>query len=313
MHWRASFCLGLSMALVGCYVALAKPLVMLLGVFALAWIRFVVGVLAVPHWLRKPPEEPPLSWRLKGLLFLESFLGNFLFSICMLYGVSQTSALAAGIILSMLPIAVAWLSALFLRETISHRLGWALFCAAAGMLLLNTTSALASSQTSSIWGNALVLAAVFCEAAYAVIGKRLSTALSPRRITAMINLWGCVLMTPLAVWYWPDVDLGQLALGTWAMVLFYGLAASVWSVWLWMTGLRHVTASQAGILTVMLPIAACLTGWALGEAPNALQGVAMLLALGGVLLASIHAPGGASKTPRSTQAGAEREKNNISE
>ena len=121
------------MALVGCYVALAKPLVMLLGVFALAWIRFVVGVLAVPHWLRKPPEEPPLSWRLKGLLFLESFLGNFLFSICMLYGVSQTSALAAGIILSMLPIAVAWLSALFLRETISHRLGWALFCAAAGM------------------------------------------------------------------------------------------------------------------------------------------------------------------------------------
>ena len=110
-YWQACCCLGLSMALVGCYVALAKPLVSVFGVFALAWMRFVIGALAVPHWLRKPAQEPALTPRLKGLLFLESFLGNFLFSICMLYGVSQTSALAAGIILSMLPIVVAVLSA----------------------------------------------------------------------------------------------------------------------------------------------------------------------------------------------------------
>ena len=36
-YWQACFCLGLSMALVGCYVALAKPLVSVFGVFALAW------------------------------------------------------------------------------------------------------------------------------------------------------------------------------------------------------------------------------------------------------------------------------------
>jgi drug/metabolite transporter (DMT)-like permease len=310
---RAYFCLGLSMTLVGSYVALTKPLVLTLGVFALAWMRFLVGVLAVPHWLRKPPHEPALSARLQALLFLESFLGNFLFSICMLYGISQTSAMAAGVILSMLPIAVALLSVLFLREKPSPWLAWAMLCATAGMVLLNTGAAVSGSATETLWGNALVLAAVFCEAAYAVIGKRLTHALSPRRITALINLWGCVLMTPLALWHWPDMARAQITLSTWGLVLFYGLAASVWSVWLWMTGLRHVSASQAGVFTVMLPIAASLMGWVMGETPTARQGLAMLLAMGGVLMATRHAPSQASGPLPGTHLGTQREKNNISE
>ena len=228
-YWQACCCLGLSMALVGCYVALAKPLVSVFGVFALAWMRFVIGALAVPHWLRKPTQEPALNLRMKGLLFFESFLGNFLFSICMLYGVSQTSAMAAGIILSMLPIVVAMLSALFLRERLSRRLLLALAFAATGMLLLNTTPRDGTLRESQFWGNALVLAAVFCEAAYVVMGKRLSDVMTPRRITAVINLWGCALMTPLALWYWPALDWSGVAASTWALLFFYGLAASVWS------------------------------------------------------------------------------------
>ena len=41
------------------------------------------------------------------LLFLESFLGNFLFSICMLFGVSMTSAVSAGVIMASIPAVVA--------------------------------------------------------------------------------------------------------------------------------------------------------------------------------------------------------------
>ena len=50
---------------------------------------------------------------------------------------------------------------------------------------------------SSTWlGNLLLLAAVLYEAAYAVIGKKLVDVLSPKQITALINLWGFALMTP---------------------------------------------------------------------------------------------------------------------
>src|SRR6476619_1645379 len=84
-------CLGLSMSLVGSYVALSKPLVAALPVFLLAWLRFGIGGAAMLHWLKKPAGERAMTRHTKGLVFLESFLGNFLFSICMLYGVSLTS------------------------------------------------------------------------------------------------------------------------------------------------------------------------------------------------------------------------------
>ena len=90
--WLAYAALALSMSLVGSYVALSKPLVAIFPVFLLAWLRFGIGAIAMASWLRKPADEPPLTGRTRALLFLESFLGNFLFSVCMLFGVSMTTA-----------------------------------------------------------------------------------------------------------------------------------------------------------------------------------------------------------------------------
>lgn len=84
------------MLLVGSYVALSKPLAAVFPVFLLAWLRFGIGTLAMLGWLRKPPAELPLTRPTRGLLFLQSLLGNFLFTIFMVYGVSLTSASSAG-------------------------------------------------------------------------------------------------------------------------------------------------------------------------------------------------------------------------
>src|SRR6478752_6140078 len=168
-------CLALSMSLVGSYVALSKPLVAAIPVFLLAWLRFGIGGLAMVHWLRRPADEPPMTPLTRRLVFLESFLGNFLFSICMLFGVSMTSAVSAGVIMAAIPAVVALLSWAFLREPISGRIWTAIGCAAAGIGLLAVASphASGSAQEAQLaWlGNLLVFAAVVCEASYAVIGK----------------------------------------------------------------------------------------------------------------------------------------------
>lgn len=130
-------CLALSMSLVGSYVALSKPLVAALPVFLLAWLRFGIGGAAMLHWLKKPAQERPMSAQTKRLLFLESFLGNFLFSICMLFGVSLTSAVAAGVIMASIPAAVAVMSWLFLHERISLRVWLAVACAVLGVALVS--------------------------------------------------------------------------------------------------------------------------------------------------------------------------------
>ena len=84
-----------------------------------------------------------------------------------------------------------------------------------------------------------------------------------------------------------DFDFAVVAAGTWWLLLFYSIAASVVTVWLWMTGLKHVPASAAGIFTVMLPVSAAAVGVLfLGERLSGLQATAFALALAGVVLAT---------------------------
>jgi drug/metabolite transporter (DMT)-like permease len=288
-------CLALSMSLVGSYVALSKPLAAAIPVFLLAWLRFGIGGLAMLHWLRKPPHEAPMTAQTRKLLFLESFLGNFLFTICMLYGVSLTSAVSAGVIMASIPAVVALLSWAFLRERIGSRTWAAIACAALGIALLGlgkpegTAHSLNAAAANKAWlGNLLVFGAVLCEAAYAVIGKKLTGALGPKRITALINLWGFALVTPFGAYLAWRFDFTGVQPGIWLLLVFYSLAASIWTVWLWMTGLRQVPAAQGGVFTVMLPVSAALVGvFALGEHLSLLQVLAFALALTGVVLATV--------------------------
>ena len=297
--WGAFACLALSMALVGSYVGLSKQLVLVFPIFLLAWLRFGIGGLAMLHWLRKPASETPLDAPTKRLLFLESFLGNFLFSICMLFGVSMTSAVAAGVIMASIPACVAVMSWLFLRERVGTRVWVAVACAVLGIGLVSLsksehlTQEISRLPSDSVYknaflGNLLVFCAVLCEAAYAVIGKKLTASLGPKRISSLINLWGFLLVTPLGVWQALTFDFATVSAPMWLLLLFYSLAASVWTVWLWMTGLKTVPAAKAGVFTVMLPISAAAVGvLLLGERMNGLQMLAFAIALVGVVLATL--------------------------
>lgn len=299
--WAAYFFLALSMSLVGSYVALSKPLVAVLPVFLLAWLRFGIGGMAILHWLKRPDNEPPMTSATRRLVFLESFLGNFLFSICMLFGVSMTSAVSAGVIMATIPAVVALMSWIFLKEKIGARVWAAVGCGALGIGLLALSKSELSAHASqgleadlahknALLGNLLIFAAVVCEAAYAVIGKKLTGALSPKRITALINLWGFLLMTPMGLYVAWHFDFQSVGAPSWLLLVFYALAASVWTVWLWMTGLKTVPAARAGVYTVMLPISAALVGvFVLGEPLGGVQLLAFALALVGVVLATLPA------------------------
>jgi drug/metabolite transporter (DMT)-like permease len=294
-----AYCLlALSMSLVGSYVALSKPLVSAFPVFLLAWLRFGIGGLAMPHWLKVPSSETPMTTGTQKLVFLESFFGNFLFTICMLYGMSMTSAVNAGVIMAAIPAAIALMSWFFLGEKVSRRSGLSILVVAVGALLFSVASTAPGLQeftptesshptSNSFWGNWLIFGAVLCEAAYAVIGKKLTASLSPTRITALINLWGFTLMTPMGVYAAWSFDFSSVSISVWSLLVFYALAASVGSVWLWMTGLKNVPASKAGIFTVMLPLATASIGVLfLGETLSGVQTIAFIICLLGVVLAT---------------------------
>jgi drug/metabolite transporter (DMT)-like permease len=203
--------------------------------------------------------------------------------------VAHTSALAAGVVMAGIPATVAVLSWLFLGERIGLRVGLAIVCAASGIALLAfaRTPASDAHTTAPWWGYGLLMGAVICEASYVVIGKKLSGRVSPKRISAIINLWGLLLVSPLGLWQAMSFNFAGVPAQTWGLLLFYALAASVATVWLWMHGLKHVDAPKAGVFTVLLPVSAALTGvLILGEVWTTLHLAALALAILGLVLAT---------------------------
>jgi drug/metabolite transporter (DMT)-like permease len=251
------------MSLVGVYVALTKPLTLVFPVFVLALLRFSLAAIMMIPWTFGPrPTANELKW-----LSLQSFFGNFLFSICMLYGVSLSSASAAGLIMSILPAMVALFSFAILRERLTAQTMMAIGVSVLGIAILqwsapasSTVNGLPVNTGSALFGNVLLFGAVCCEAVYVVTGKRLSASLSPKRNSALLNLFGLFFTLPFGIWAMPQFNLASVSLGNWLLLLFYAFAASVLSTIMWLTGLSKVPASQAGVFSIALPIAAMLMG-----------------------------------------------------
>jgi drug/metabolite transporter (DMT)-like permease len=279
--------LFLGMAVVGLYVALSKPLTQAFPVFLLATLRFAIAAVLMLPWLfeksHQRAQRQKLSAELKKTLFWQSFFGNFLFSIFMLYGVSQTSATASGVILASLPAVVAIFSWVFLKELLSTRTIMAAAMAFAGVAALSVVKD--DSGVMSIAGNVLVFCCVCCEAVYIILGKRLTKSLSPKRISALINLIGLALMLPFGVWQAMSFQFSNVSLAVWGLLAFYSVAASMLSTWLWLTGLKTVPASHSGVFTIALPMAATFVGVQfLGERLTLVHGLAFACAVAGILL-----------------------------
>ena len=282
--------LAAAMAIVGLYVGFSKYLLAVFPVFVLAWLRFGIAGVTMAPWLRRKAGELPLDAREKRLLFLLSFFGNFLFSICMLAGIERSTALTAGVVMAAIPATVAVLSWWLLGERVAPRTWGGIACAVAGIALVTLARDDEGELASgSLIGAALLFGACVCEALYVVIGKKLSASVSPKRISALINAWGFLLVTPFALWQWlaRSFDPRFVPAQTWGLLVLYALLASVVTVLLWMKGLQRVPASRAGVFTVFLPVAAAFVGWSfLGESFTSLQIVAFGLALAGVVLAT---------------------------
>jgi drug/metabolite transporter (DMT)-like permease len=283
------------MVVVGAYVGLSKLLLAAFPVLLLAWLRFAIAAVAMIGWLAPGAGDVTLSAADRRLVFACSFVGNFLFTLCMLYGVALSSAVAAGVIMAAIPAAVALLSRVFLGEQLARRTLAGVGCAVAGIALLSMERHAGSTPATNAWfGNLLLAMAMLCEASYVVIGKRLMGVMSPRRISALINLWGLALTTPLGLWAALSFDFASVGHATWGLLCFYAIAASMLSVWLWMTGLKRVPSAVAGVFTVFLPISAASVGvLVLGEPFTAFQAAAVLFALLGVSLASLGPPAAA--------------------
>ncbi len=143
-------------------------------------------------------------------------------------------------------------------------------------------------------GSALVFAAVVCEAASTLMGKRLTAELTPLTVVTVAATLALVLFVPLALWDAVRFDWSVPTAGQWLAVGWWGAGTMALGSWLWFRDMAAVPAAAAAPFMGVMPVSALVLSYGLlGESFHWIHAAGMAIALAGLVLvirsgASLH-------------------------
>ncbi|NDI35301.1 DMT family transporter [Chengkuizengella sediminis] len=248
--------LSSAMFIVGSSIVVGKLMVQSIPVFLASGIRFGIAslLLFVILYLFEG-GIPKLTKKQFLILFLQSFTGVFLFSICLLYGVQYTSALDSGVITSITPMVIGLLSYILLKEKMNKSVIIAILFAVLGILVINITSEEGTTKgLLPLWGNFLIFVAVIGESLFTVLGKYLSNKLSPLAISTFVAFFGFILFVPSSLYEATQFDFSQTTLIDWLYVLYFTIFVTVIAFFLWYSGVSKVSGNISGVFTAVIPV-----------------------------------------------------------
>jgi len=202
------------------------------------------------------------------------------------YGVTMTSSSESGMMIALIPIAVAFISRWVLKEKLTPRQWGAVLLSVTGVMMI--VGAKGFSQTSgSIGGYLLLLLAVISAALYSSISRKLRTQNTPYEITFVMMWAGAIVFNTIGLisaassgtmgTYFSDAFQAETIFG----VLYLGVLSSVVAFFCINYALSKVKASVssgfANLTTVISVVAGVVIG---GETilPLQIAGIVVILA-----------------------------------
>jgi len=266
--------ISLAMCIVGSSVVAGKLIVQGFPLFLASELRFLVATIILVPILLLVEGVPLLQKKDYLYLFLQALSGVFLFNICMLYGLTRTTATEAGLITSLVPACTGVLSFFLLREKLTKNAVIGICIAMMGVMTINASGLLDISETTflSMAGNLLVFSAIICESLFIIFGKFISQRVSALAISTIVSCFGTVLFLPFALYESRQFRYEKVTLAEWGLILYLGIVVTVIAFILMHIGIVKVSAHMAGILTGFMPISSIsLSSLLLGEDISSVQ------------------------------------------
>lgn len=244
--------------------------------FALASIfqMLVAALVLVPAaCLQKNPNKTPLrqlglaGWAKLALLALIGIVG---FNLASLFGMKLIPASLGSVVMALTPVVTAIGAILFLGERLTAMKATALGLASAGMIVLSLNGSLGGADrtgVAALAGAGLIFGAVCSQAAYSLMGKRLTESLNAVQITAAASVLALAMFAPVAAWQWRQFDIMAVPWQAWLAVSWWGVGVMGLGTVLWYKGLHRVQGSIAAAFMGVMPVSALLISYGvLGEA-----------------------------------------------
>lgn len=247
-------------------VVVSKFLLESLPMFSFLTLRFGISTLllalgvklsnqGIMHPLHPQGALSKHDW---FLAILQGIFAAFLFNLFFVWGLQHTSATAAGIVSSSLPAIIALCALWWLKESLTRAKVFSLGLAMLGILVININPVEGVDNVEhTYWGDLLILIAMFPEAWYSIISRKLATRMSALGAALIANAVGfvtlllCALFTQSA-FNWIDFTWQQ------TFLLFLSGLSGLIFFWGWGWGLSFIPASTAAIFGGIMPLATTL-------------------------------------------------------
>ena len=282
---------SLGMILVGSSVVIGKELTMQLPVFFTVEVRLLISAIIFYGIVRAKKEHFPAMDRKDYLfLFIQSATGIVLYNVLLFYGLRYTSGVEAGIILSLSPIFAAIAAFLLLQERLKYQRWIGVVLAVTGVILVNVTafgkSGASSYHLSKILGNIMIVGVALSEAIFAVTGKYNRNKLSAYQVCLVITSLAFILFLPFAIYQLRQVNYTALVQTKLLLQLaYFTVFVGIIPYILTFTAVKYISATTAGVLTVLIPISSILLSVIfLGEKMQITMIAGSLVALSGVYI-----------------------------
>lgn len=264
--------LALGKAIVGSTLVVGKFVVASFPVFLASALRLgIASAILVPLLLRREKGLPSVPRKDLLVMFLQAFLGVFLFSIALLYGLKLTTAIESGIITSATPAIAGLASFLILKERLTWHKNTGILLTVLGVLAINIIGSSTGAERGSdpLLGNLLIFSAVISEALFITLGKIASEEVTPLIISTMVSVFGFLMLLPFGIHEAARFDFAGLTLSDWLPIIYYGAIGTAVALVLWQEGVQKVTAGTASVFTGFLPVSAMILSFIILKEPFA--------------------------------------------
>lgn len=287
--------LAVAQMAIGANVIIGKYVLDVMPVYLFLGLRFFISAVGITiacafttrRWVTPYHPEQRVTGSDWMMMITQGLFAGFLFNFLFLWGLEYTTAMSGGIIGSAVPAIITLTAVIILKEKLNLSQAMAVLLAIVGIVVigLNNPEQVEGNQFGSFWGDFLIFLAMFPEAWFSILGKKLAPRIRPMA-AAMVANWAAFFSFAPLMFYqsWGiSIDLSGFE---WMLIVLGGLLSLLF-FWLWPLGLKYVSASKASLFGGFMPISTCfLAIVCLGERFHWLEGVGMIVIFASLWLGS---------------------------
>lgn len=249
--------------------------------YTFVFLRFLIATFALLLMLLLTRKKLKYeSFGKRSILFLGII--NGVAYLLQYLGIAGTTASESSLLVNLSVVWVAILSAGIMRERLGIRKIAGIILSLFGVILLTTDTEIISLGKSSVLANLLVVSAGFLWAVFIVYNKPLvSEGNNVLRSMTWLMLFTMIPLLPILPF--SAAKFVTLPLNNWLAIFYTALICWVIPYYLWLEGLKHISAVTSSIvLLTEILVAMSISSIFLGEilpVPSALGGILVVLAI----------------------------------